>query len=105
MFLSAVVMALKSTGVGGESVGGGGGGWQGRGSGGRRGERGGTGQVLRGAEVTTVPPMVWGVKAVGRWGTSGVVAGRLGGSTGPRLGGGSVRVSYPLVMKRKENYF
>ena len=46
MFLSAVVMALESTGVGSESVGGGGGGWQGRGGGVRRGERGGTGQVL-----------------------------------------------------------
>ena len=52
-------MALKSTGVGGESVGGGGEGWQGRGGGVRRGERGGTGQVLRRVEVTMVSQKVW----------------------------------------------
>ena len=60
MLLSAIVMALESTGVGSESVGGGGGGWQDRGGGVRRGGGGEAGQVLGGAEVTTSSPVVWG---------------------------------------------
>ena len=53
---------------------------------GREGELG----RFSGAEVTKLSPTVWGLKAIRRWGASGVVDGRFGGSTGPSPGGGSV---------------